>query len=63
MGGGSNTNLGTGGMKTKLNAAKICCDAGSDMWIINGNDPSLLYDVIDGKSVGTHFIASQKGIL
>ncbi len=59
MGQGSSTSLGTGGMKTKLNAAKICCDGGCDMWIINGNKPDLLYDVLDGKSVGTHFTARK----
>lgn len=55
FGGESGSSLGTGGMKTKLNAAKICRDGGSDMWIINGSNPSLLYDLFDGKPVGTHF--------
>ena len=53
--GGSVSGLGTGGMATKLNAAKICAKAGADMVIANGSDPELLYDILDGKSVGTYF--------
>ena len=51
----SSSNLGTGGMVTKLQAAKICLDCGCDMIIANGNDPANLYDIIDGKQVGTTF--------
>ena len=57
LGGGSGSALGTGGMKTKLAAAKICTEAGSDMMIINGSDPMLLYKVVDGEPVGTRFYA------
>lgn len=48
-------NLGTGGMVTKLEAAKICLACGCDMIITNGDTPSHLYDILDGKSVGTTF--------
>lgn len=41
--------LGTGGMKTKISAAKICVEKRVDMVIANGENPELLYDVIDGK--------------
>ncbi len=41
--------LGTGGMKTKLNAAKICVEKQVDMVIANGETPDLLYDVVEGK--------------
>ncbi len=51
--------LGTGGMKTKLHAAQICTEAGCDMIIANGADPSLLYDIIDGKPVGTRFYGKE----
>ena len=51
----SKSNLGTGGMVTKLEAAKICMDCGCDMIITNGNDPQNLYKIMDGKSVGTTF--------
>lgn len=52
---GSSCTLGTGGMVTKLQAAKICLACGCDMIITNGNTPSNLYDILDGKSVGTTF--------
>lgn len=55
LAGGSGSNLGTGGMVTKLEAAKICLSCGCDMIITNGNNPTNLYDVVDGKSVGTTF--------
>lgn len=53
--GGSVSGLGTGGMATKLNAAKICTGAGVDMVISNGANPELLYDILEGKLVGTLF--------
>ena len=46
---------GTGGMVTKLQAAKICLDCGCAMVIANGNRPENLYDILDGKPVGTLF--------
>lgn len=55
LAGGSSCNLGTGGMVTKLHAAKICLSCGCDMIITNGNNPNNLYDIIDGKTVGTTF--------
>lgn len=57
---GEFTSLGTGGMKTKLHAAQICCESGCDMVIMNGADPYLLYELIDGKSIGTRFFAPEK---
>lgn len=55
LAGGSGSNLGTGGMITKLEAAKICLNCGCDMIITNGNNPRNLYDIVDGKPVGTTF--------
>lgn len=60
LGGDAGSSLGTGGMRTKLNAAEICLNAGCDMIIANGEQPSLLYDICDGKSVGTRFYAKPK---
>ncbi len=57
--GGGGTALSTGGMATKLTAARICMDAGIDMMIANGADPAILYDVLDGKPVGTRFIGRK----
>ena len=51
----SSTKLGTGGMVTKLRAAEICLSCGCDMIIANGRNPDLLYDILDGKQVGTTF--------
>ena len=54
--GGSGTSRGTGGMVTKLTAAQIATNAGCDMVIANGSDPTLLYDIVEGKDIGTRFI-------
>ena len=51
--------LGSGGMITKINAAEIAMDAGFDMAIINGRNPNILYDLFDGKQVGTVFLANK----
>ena len=59
LGGKSGSNLGTGGMATKLSAAKRCVARGTDMVIANGSSPSVLYDIIDGKKVGTRFISKK----
>jgi glutamate 5-kinase len=56
--GGAGTSLGTGGMTTKINAAKIASEAGIDMVIMNGKNPELLYDLFEDKQVGTHFLAN-----
>lgn len=56
LGGGEGSGLGTGGMRTKLNAAQICAENNCDMIIANGENPDVLYDIVDGKSVGTRFI-------
>lgn len=55
LAGGSASQLGTGGMSTKLHAADICTKCGCDMVIANGASPSVLYDIADGKPVGSRF--------
>ena len=55
LAGGSSTEHGTGGMVTKLRAAQICLSCGCDMIITNGNDPTVLYRIVDGHQVGTTF--------
>lgn len=55
LAGVSSTAQGTGGMVTKLRAAQICMDCGCDMVIANGRRPENLYDILDGKNVGTKF--------
>ena len=56
---GKGSALGTGGMETKLSAAKIVTEAGIDMIIANGAEPELLYDISEGKPVGTLFKAKK----
>ena len=59
LGGGSGSNLGTGGMATKLRAAQMSTAAGCEMVIANGQSPEVLYDVAAGKRVGTRFLAKR----
>ena len=58
--GGAGTKRGTGGMITKLEAAKRATDAGIDMIITNGNNIGALYDILDGQQLGTLFISTKK---
>ena len=56
---GKGSELGTGGMKTKLRAADIAMGAGIDMIIANGAEPTILYSIVDGKPFGTRFIGKK----
>ncbi|MGN0579278.1 MAG: glutamate 5-kinase [Ruminococcus sp.] len=58
--GGTDSKLGTGGMTTKISAAKIAANAGIDMVIMNGKNPDLLYDLFENKEIGTFFKAPTK---
>lgn len=55
LAGTSAGNQGTGGMVTKLQAAKICMDSNCEMIIANGSRPENLYDIMDGMEIGTKF--------
>ena len=57
--GGAGTSRGTGGMIAKLNAAKIVTSVGIPMFILNGEDPEILYTLLDGGHVGTYFCADK----
>jgi glutamate 5-kinase len=57
---GEGTKLGTGGMVTKLNAAEIVTNSGIHMVLANGKDPLIVFDILDGKNVGTLFVAKPK---
>ncbi|WP_235847526.1 glutamate 5-kinase [Intestinibacillus massiliensis] len=59
--GGAGTANGTGGMATKLGAAELCMDAGIPMLVTNGESPENLYEIVDGKQIGTLFC--RKGAL
>lgn len=60
LAGGKGSELGTGGMSTKISAAKLCMKNGTDMIITNGSNPAVLYDITDGKKVGTKFISTGR---
>lgn len=57
--GGAGSNLGTGGMITKLKAAKVAAEFGVDMILANGEDPKILLDIIKGDEIGTLFIGKK----
>lgn len=50
------TDVGTGGMVTKLRAASIVCQRGIPMIITNGSRPEMLYKICDGEKIGTYFV-------
>jgi len=52
--------LASGGMETKLRAAEIATGAGVDMIITNGARPANLYDITEGKPVGTRFTGKER---
>lgn len=53
------SNVGTGGMNTKITAAQIAINSGADMVIANSKDISVIHRIIDGKNVGTIFKANK----
>ncbi|MFZ5989645.1 MAG: glutamate 5-kinase [Bacillota bacterium] len=57
--GGVGTSRGTGGMVTKLTAARIATTAGVNMVIANGDDPCIIADIIDGKDIGSLFVKQK----
>lgn len=54
---GSGSNLGTGGMETKLKAAELATSEGIDAYIINGKNPESIYRLLSGEKVGSWFKA------
>ena len=60
MTGGAGTSLGTGGMVTKIKAAKIATSGGTDTVIANGKDPQILYGIVAGEDKGTRFLAERE---
>ncbi len=60
LAGGAGSASGTGGMVTKLKAARIAGAHGCETVIANGRDPSVLYDILDGREVGTRFAGKEQ---
>ena len=58
--GGAGSNRGTGGLITKLHAAQIVTEHQIPMFIVNGRNPEILYDLFEGKHVGTYFMSSSE---
>jgi glutamate 5-kinase len=54
---GAGSSFSTGGMVTKISAAKICLNDGIDCIITNGCDPEVIFEILEGKETGTHFVA------
>ena len=60
LAGGAGSGQGTGGMVTKLRAARRVTQQGIPMVIANGADPLCLYDIVEGKPVGTRFLGNAQ---
>lgn len=56
----TSSDVGTGGMSTKLDAARLACDCGADMIIANGDDVTNILRIIEGAEIGTLFAAHKK---
>ena len=56
----SSSSVGTGGMATKLSAAKIATASGADMVITNGDNVRNINHIMDGREIGTLFLAQKK---
>ena len=59
MAGGAGSRRGTGGMRTKLQAATLAMGQGTDVTITNGKNPAALYDILQGKEIGTLFAGKR----
>ena len=60
LAGEAGSQWGTGGMATKLSAARVATEAGIDMVITHGAHPERLYDIVAGETVGTRFLAQKE---
>lgn len=60
--GGAGSRRGTGGMITKLSAARMATSAGINMVLANGKDPDIILKILNGEEVGTMFVAKERRI-
>jgi len=58
--GGAGTKRGTGGMATKLKAAKTATSSGVNMVLASGNNPEIVMDILNGEEIGSLFLAKRK---
>ncbi len=60
---GAGTSFSTGGMKTKLAAARMCIEKNIDTVITNGSVPENIFSIMEGKEVGTHFLPKKENVI
>ncbi len=60
---GASNSFSTGGMVTKIAAAKLCSEANIDTVIVNGSEPGIIFDIFKGKQIGTHFLPKNVNVL
>jgi len=53
------SDFGSGGMQSKINAAELCRQKDIDVVIAGGIDVSVIFDILDGEEIGTHFISEK----
>lgn len=53
------SNVGTGGMNTKMIAAKIATSSNVDMIIANSKDVGIIHRIVEGENEGTLFLAHR----
>ena len=51
-----------GGMASKLSAARLAMASGVEVWIASGRKPGIVRDILEGKGVGTRFVASPEAL-
>lgn len=56
------SNVGSGGMQSKIEAAEICRKKNIDVVIAEGSDADVLFDILAGKKHGTHFVSDSREI-
>ena len=60
LAGGAGSRRGTGGMRTKVQAAEMATSQGTSTLVTNGGRPEALYDIVEGRKVGTLFVADKQ---
>lgn len=60
LAGGAGSSFSTGGMATKISAAKTATEQGIDTIISYGKNPASILDILEGKEIGTLFMSNNK---
>jgi glutamate 5-kinase len=58
----TSSQVGTGGMASKVAAARLCCAGGIGLVIANGADPKVVESILNGADVGTYFLPKQERV-